>query len=223
MALLQEICQLSPNHSVELFLNFMGDFILRYGVEDSQELKMSQLFGVKRDEWRTIQAQICNEGNNQIEYLRDTFAERLKIGANFAHVLPVEMKREDGSLIYYLMYSIRHNKGLEHMKNVVWRITRDTAGESRQDSGTLAKLLEDYLMKQPRGSQCTIEEIETYVVTETNFVKSQTKTALKVLEENGRISVTERSRRNTYPPLSRIVATRQSTISTLFARRKSGD
>lgn len=223
MTLLRQICHPSPKHSVELFLNFMGDFILRYGVEDSHELKMSQLFGVNRDEWRTMRAQICNEDNNPKEYLRDTFRERLETGANFDYVFPVEMNREDGSFIYYLMYGTRHHKGLERMKSAIWSVKNDTARESKRDPGTIAKLLDDYLRERPRGFESTIEEIETYVVTKTMFRKSQTKTALKLLEMKGRISVTERKKRFTYPPASRIAARRQPTIPTLFRRAESDD
>jgi three-Cys-motif partner protein len=218
MALLHQICHPSPMHSVELFLNFMGDFVLRYGVED--ELKMSQLFGVKKDEWRTMRAQICNGGNNPKECLRDTFRDRLQTGANFDYVWPVEMNREDGSFIYYLMYGTRHPAGLDRMKSAISKVKEDTADESRQDSGTIAKLLKDYLMEQPRGVKSTIEEIETYVVTKTNFRKSQTKNALKLLETKGQISVTERKKRFTYPPASRIAASRQSTIPTLFSQSR---
>ena len=108
------------------------------------------------------------------------------------------------------------------MKNAVSRTSKETAEERRQDTGTLAKLLEDHLIKHPRGSERTIEEIETYVVTETKFV-GQTKKALKLLEMKERILVTVRKKRYTYPPRCRIAATRQPTISTFFGRANSGD
>ena len=106
------------------------------------------------------------------------------------------------------------------MKQAIWRIapTGDYAfrgGRSDQlalglatpNFGPLQKALETYLRAKPAGAWTTVEEVEEFVIAETDYHSTQYKTnALKPLEKAGRIEVdpTSRKKAGFHPPGTRL-------------------
>lgn len=196
MDLLAQICRKRDGHTVELFLNFMSDYVLRSVSEQcqgrnlSQEQHMTKLFGVDIEEWRTYRAK--NEQN--AEELIALFTNQLQKHAQFKHILSLAMRRQDKSTIYYLVYATRHLRGVEAMKNAMWKCDPDAAEALCARAEPLeAQLLRYFQTKLPVES-FGIGEIEEFILADTPFRKSAGTMMLKKLEDNGNIALDEGGR-----------------------------
>ena len=194
--LLSQICRKRDGHTVELFLNFMSDYILRSVCEQSQgrnlsqEQHMTKLFGVNIKEWRKYR-----DGSEQnSEELITLFTNQLQNHAQFNHILSLAMKRQDKSTIYYLVYATRHIKGIEAMKNAMWKWDSDAAEALCSKAEPIEAQLLRYLQTKLQGELFSISEIEEFILAHTPFKKGAGLAALMKLEDNGGISLEEGGR-----------------------------
>ena len=192
MTLLSQICGEREGHTVELFLNFMSDYILRFTIEQSQgqnlyqERYMAKLFGVTPDEWRKFR----DNSNVQAEGLVELFTDQLRKHVVFKYILSLEMKREDMSPIYYLVYATRHIKGLEKMKEAMWKCDQNLKAKSEPPEA----LLLEYFQNNPGVESFKIEDINMFVLTKTPFPKSAGTDVLKELEKQKSIELYQSQR-----------------------------
>lgn len=220
MELLANICKKRDGHCVELFLNFMSDFILRSATSPSQELNMAKLFGLSVVQWRSFRDETVKR-NPSAQNLLDLFKTQWRKHADFDHILSLEMKRENDTTIYYLIYATQHPKGLECMKYSMWKVDPTAARNMLPNSDPLDKVLLDYFEQKLPGAEFPIEQVIEYVLTETVFPKSHTKIALKNLERRKCINVEDRRSALTYPDgCSIVLKKRKGLIMDFFQQRK---
>lgn len=221
MELLANICKVRPGHKVELFLNFMSDFILRNATSPAQESNMAKLFGLSIEQWRLFRDETA-KGDPSAQDLLDLFTTQWRSHAEFKHILSLEMKRENDTTIYYLIYATQHSKGLECMKESMWKVDPIATRNMLPNSDLLETLLLDYFKRKSPGAEFPIEQVIEYVLTETVFPRSHTKRALQNMERRECIDVKEgRSRKLTYPDGCLIVLKkRKSRITDFLQQRK---
>ena len=93
MDLLATLCK----HVIELFLNFMGDFVLRHGLDVSQESNMSKLFGLGSSEWRAFRDKFLDD-DPKVDGLQGLFNTQLSKCLDFQHILPLTISSRPRTL-----------------------------------------------------------------------------------------------------------------------------
>jgi three-Cys-motif partner protein len=233
MESLARLCQPRKGHKVELFLNFMIESISLSAPSPFQQTNMTELFGMSSTQWCKFRDETFAKDPNA-EYLLDLYVRQLRSHAQFeaTHVLSLEMKRENQSTIYYLIYATRHWKGVKCMKDALWKVDPKAVEQLLTPDKTLETVLVKYFEEQQLGTQFKLENIEEFVVLHTNC-NTTVKGALKSLEKAGCIKFQgERSRNYVYPEGSFVTFTgtpftgkqlppKQLTISSLFNAAKS--
>jgi three-Cys-motif partner protein len=221
--LLGRLCRPSKVHRIELFLNFMIDYITRSAPSVPQQTNMTKLFGTDSAQWREFRDGTFAKDPTAVRLL-DLYVKQLQSHAQFeaTHVLSLEMKRENHSTIYYLIYATRHSKGVKCMKDAIWKVDPEAAKQLLTPSETLETVLVQYFREKPPRTRFKIEEIEEYVILHTNF-DTTVKSALSRLEEEGSIAfLGDRLRKYSYPQGSFVTFTgKQLKISDLFGATKS--
>lgn len=207
MELLKQICRPRHGHVVELFLNFMGSFILSSAIKDSQISNMSRLFGMDAEEWIRYRDGEFRE-NPTSENLVDLFRLRLKERVGFNYILSLEMRRQNETTIYFLIYATRHWRGVDCMKNAMWKHDPEASERLCSRSDSLDLILMDHFKTKRPDAPLSVEEVKKHVVLETPFKISHMREALKALERKGCIDVIligRERRKETYPSDSVII------------------
>jgi three-Cys-motif partner protein len=201
------IASLVARPSTEVFVNFMFEEINRFLGHLDQPENFDRLFGGV--EWRK-----CKElsGNFRKRCLHDYYRDRLQVKASARYVRSFEMRNERDLADYFLFFATKNVRGLEKMKEAMWRVD-PSGGFSFSDATnpnqvTLFgdepdRVLLRKLLKQAFGAQKTsVGKIEQFVVEETPFLPSHYKKVLKAMEDEGEITVIGAStgrRAGTYP------------------------
>ncbi len=195
----------------EVLFNFMFDSVNRFVADERPGVArhFAELFGTEEDEHR---AAASLKGEARKQFLRDLYASRLKAVAGFTHVRSFElMDLERGRTAYYLMYGTRHAKGLEVMKDAMWALDPTSGTKFSGFAGEQQMLFEpephfgplrDAIEAAFAGKKVTVDEIERFVVEETDYKTTHyKKNVLKVMEVEGAIRCeTARKMAGTYPP-----------------------
>ena len=221
MDLLARLCRPREGHRIELFLNFMIDSIARSAANLPQRTNMAKLFGMNAAQWREFQDEWFAKGS-KMEHLLELYVKQLQSHAQFeaTHTLSIEMKRENQSTIYYLIYATRHWKGVKCMKDAMRRVDPGGAKQLLTLSETLETVLVQYFGEEELGTKFKIEDIEEYVVLHTNF-STTVKSALKSLEEEGCITISgDRLRDYSYPEGSFVKFTGKQFTGKQFTRKQ---
>ena len=172
----------------EVFINFMYEEINRFIAADDQASNFDSLFGC-HDWTDIIDERDPRERNRRLKGLYD---QQLRVCAGAEHVRSFEMRNENDVADYYLFYGTQHIRGLEAMKEAMWKV--DPSGRfrfsdatnpdqmtlfgSEPDFGHLQELLWDrFLDCNPKYS-----EVKEFVVAETPFIESHCKQVLKSME-----------------------------------------
>lgn len=124
-----------------------------------------------------------------------------------------EMIGKHNQPIYHLVYGTKHWKGLEAMKEAMWRVDRRGTYTFSDITDVNQKFLIDYsdekhwlqqaadvIFNEFKGQAKTVEEVHKFVVTETPYIFR--KSILKHLEKMEIpkiVDVSGRERRFTYP------------------------
>jgi len=165
-----------------------------------------ELFGTQRV------LQIAQRPCNRIAELRLLYQEQLSTCARFVRYF--EMRDRHNRTIYYLFFASNHPLGHVKIKEAFWKI--DPSSGFRFSDATnpnqlvlfevdeTSKLTTD-LTKAFANQRVTVEEIIKYVEDETPFITTHMRRALRLLEEENKITVAEyklngkKRRKNTYP------------------------
>ena len=176
------------------------------GVE-GQERAMTALFGSER--WR--EALELDEGEDRRAFLHDLFRDQLKREGGVKYVRSFENVTKSGGG-YHLFFGTDHEKGLELMKEAMWKIDpiagsqyRDSTRsdqlillEHEPDIEPLLQVLRERFGDNPFG----IEEAELFTLVETPYLaKHLREPILKPLEKGKELEVVSspRKRRWAYP------------------------
>lgn len=197
----------------EVLITFMSGFVNRF-TDELREPVLDELFATT--EWREIRK--IEDSEDRRRFLVDLYKKQLRNVGGATYVRNFEMISIHNQPIYHLVYGTKHWKGLEAMKEAMWRVDRRGTYTFSDITDVNQKFLIDYsdrkhwlpqvadiVFNELRGQTKTVEEIQKFVVTETPYVFR--KSILKYLEkmEIPRIvSVIGRTRKFTYPERSSI-------------------
>lgn len=205
------IKRLLVNDRSEVFINFMYEDINRFLKKPALQSTFNRLFGTEK--WKEIVNNLPDYSPSERRYfLHKLYKEQLE-EAGLKYVISFEMKNENNATEYFLYYGTNHIKGLEKMKDAMWKVDRSggyTFSDydaknpqlsfvefDRPDLSILAKEIHNRFNNKVVLS----ERVRDFVIVHTLFRKSVHSTeALKMLEATGKItSVTNRKKKNSYP------------------------
>ena len=197
------IKRLMANPRCEVFVNFMFEEINRFKSHPNQQIgeHLDRLFGTTG--WR--EALYLNTAEKQRRALHDTYLIQLRQVAKY--VRSFKMLNKNNGTDYFLFFASNNIKGLEKMKEAMWKA--DPQGEFEFSDYTESlglmnlfdqpnfELLKSQLIKKFSGLEVPVEILREFVIGETAFLASHFKTQiLKPMEDVGEL---EASRKDAKP------------------------
>jgi len=195
------------NPRCEVLINWMYQWINRF--KDERPHYIDRLFGTT--EWR--KGDECSSPVEREDFLVAVYESQLKKVASFVWSFRMVDKKNQTS--YYLFFGTNHLEGLKRMKHAMWKVSpsgdysfSDRHAHQLYLFGMNPDLspLRHALLNRFRGQTVTIEEIERFVLVETNYLSTHIRSkTLKPMEQEGLIQVlTPRKRAFTYPSGTKI-------------------
>jgi len=201
------IKRIMKNPKCEVLITFMYKDINRFLNDPAKALHFDLLFGT--DRWRPI-ARI-DDPKERKQQIYQLYYAQLGEEAKIKHVRSFEMIDKFNQTVYFLYFGTNSKVGLKQMKAAMWKI--DPYGQFRFSDRTdpnQAVLfepepditpLEKAILSQFGGKSAYIEELEGFVLVETAFRETHIKSPiLKTMENAGKIEVSRRGKKGTYPP-----------------------
>lgn len=190
----------------EVFINFMAGPVNRWLRRSGQERVLTGLFGTS--EWQTI----SKNTSQRIEKLRDLYHSSLNNSAK--HVRSFAMRGTNNVVTYYLFYGTQHPRGLEKMKEAMWK-SDPTGNYSFSDATNPNQLvlfqdpdfsiLRNLIHARFSGQTVSVKTLLDFVNEHTPFLKKHLRDhALTPMEQDGHIIVTRTSRKGSYPENTQI-------------------
>jgi three-Cys-motif partner protein len=205
------ISDLMRRASTEVMVNFMFEEINRFLAHPDQPNNFDALFG--HSGWR----EACDmTGDLRKRFIHDLYRDQLRKSARY--VRSFEMRNERGLVDYFLFFATNNFRGLEKMKEAMWRVDPDGgfvfSDATNPNQITMfarepdRELLKRLITHQFGGQQATVGAVERFVVEDTPFLPSHYKKVLKGLEAEGflaPINAPPTRRPGTYPNASQIL------------------
>jgi three-Cys-motif partner protein len=198
---LKTIARLMQHDKCEVLITFMHEEVNRFlSFENAaNESHYDNLFGTP--EWRRITQQPLTPGERERQ-LHDLYQHQLSTVGGAKFVRSFRMRNRKNHTDYFLFFGTKSTKGLDKMKQAMWRVdpsgAYDFSDHTNPDQQVLFAPKPDYRMLQTmledrfRGQTVSIGDIGSYVITETPFHSSQYKShVLKPMEKDGRLIVIE--------------------------------
>lgn len=178
----------------ELFVNLMVDHINRFATNPKVSQHMDDLFGTQ--EYMDVRDV---EPGKRVQFIHDLYRRQLSTVCNFPYVQSFAMYGMNGHLSYYLMHGTRHIRGVELMKDAMWK-TDPGGGNAFHDRlagmDVLFQLEPDFepllagLRQDFGGRTVSIDEVEGWVTLQTPYRKAHLrKNALTPMEKAGTLTV----------------------------------
>ncbi len=191
----------------EVLITFMAGFVNRF-TDELREETLDELFGTP--DWRNVRK--MTDPETRQKFLLGLYVGQLKHhGAT--QVRTFEMRGDRNQLIYHLVFATKHLRGLEVMKEAMFKVDRRGTFRFSDYTDAGQSFLVDYsteekwvpqaaemVWKQFRGRLVDIDAVHQFVTIETPFVFR--KSILRYLEASSpsRIAhVSDRKRSQTYP------------------------
>lgn len=191
----------------EVLITFMEGFVNRF-TDEMREPALNELYATK--EWQRIRE--IAEAEQRRRFLLNLYERQLKDVGGAKYVRSFEMIGEHNQPIYYMVFGTKHPKGLEVMKEAMWKV--DRRGTYRfsdltdinqaylidyQTEHTWVPKAAEMVYNKFRGKTVSGKDVRQFVITETPFVYKRP--ILEHLErvDPPKISVTNRERRFCYP------------------------
>ena len=203
---LAAIRRLASFRGVEMLISFMYEGVSRWLDSSEMEPHLDLLFETTR--WRDAKGMDPAEKR---EFLHNLFIERLHV-VGMQYVRSFEMRDASDRPKYFLIFGTHHPKGLEVMKQAMWKVDESGRYEfsdaTNPDQPTLFEKQPDYdqltelILGRFKGREASIAEVLSFVLLETAFLPTHVrKNVLVPLENDERIDVTSsrRKRARSYP------------------------
>lgn len=194
------ISELLASDKCEVLFNFMYDSVNRWVTSDDPKIAQhfSELFGTTGSKY----SEVSNLGDkDRKEFLCQLYLSQLQQIGGFKYVRSFEfISKERGRTEYFLMFGTRHIKGLEAMKDAMWKLDPSSGVQFRGSAGNQTFLfgpevdtvpLEKALLDEFAERSIPVDEIEQFVIMETDYKRSHYKRVLKKLEGEGKITCPE--------------------------------
>jgi three-Cys-motif partner protein len=193
----------------EVLLNFAVKNMARFTSTKEMAPHLDRLFG--SDAWR---AALDVGVAERPRLLLKLYVEALEANCRFDYTWPFEMVSA-GTTSYYLVYGTRHIKGLEVMKDSMWKVapsgrfrfssTLEDNHITLEDPAASSHFFQQALLRTFAGKSPTIGEVEQFVLIKTPYRKAHTRReGLLPLERAGSIEV-QRPGKHGFPMGTRIV------------------
>ena len=203
---LAQVCRLLHFPKCELLVNLAAQSIRRFRERPEFEQHVDALFD--SEDWREVDTGTA-EGDAE-EFAR-LFERQLSGRCGFNHILSFRMLNIGNQTSYFLVFGTKHRKGLEVMKDAMWKVDPSggfefSALEARSGQMVLfgkepdLSSLADAISQEFAGRRVAIRDVEDFVCTTPFRITGHMKAALKTLEIDQRIlQVDGRTRARTYP------------------------
>lgn len=192
-ALVKEIL---ANKGCEVLFNFMYEEINRFIEHPDQPKNFDALFGTAV--WRGVKE--IFDARARREFLHDLYVSQLRNAAGARYVRSFEMRNKKDATDYFLFFATNSEKGMEKMKEAMWKV--DESGAFRFSDATNPEQtllftpspdfagLRRAIVERFAGSEVTVAEVEDFVLAETPFrITHYKKQVLAELEREGRLEV----------------------------------
>lgn len=189
----------------EVFVNIMVDFINRFleHPNDSIVAHFPQTFGT--DEVLRIPAQT----GNRIDALLDLYRRQLKSQAKFVGRFDMHGNRDQKT--YSLFFASNSPRGFEKMKEAMWSVDK-AQGAKFSDADPMGRITFDLFGYEPLwdemlarfgGKRVNMNEVDRFVIEETDYLPTHARALLKAHEDRGDIEVVPvagyKRRKGTFP------------------------
>lgn len=178
-----------PQCEVLSYLEFKN--LDRFITDETKHTGISETFG--SEAWK---AAIKLHGIERARFLQSAYMDALLNRAKATFVWPFAMLDSDNKLLYWLFFSTNNIRGLEVMKEAMWKVDQ-TGSFSFSDKEGLSQLAlltfynEAWLVNTLRhslaGRTMSVDEIREYVLTKTPCFRFRG--ALGILEKEGTLRV----------------------------------
>ena len=168
----------------EVLINFMYEEINRFIAREGQDANFDDLFGC--NDWVQIIGERDPRRRNQL--LWQLYDTQLRSLGGAKYVRSFEMRNDSDLVDYYLFYGTGHIRGLEKMKEAMWRV--DPSGRFRFSDATNPSqialfgdrpdfaLLERLVVERFAGPPVRYGDVRDFVVCETPYIESHCKKVL---------------------------------------------
>ena len=193
------ISNILKNSRCEVLVNFMYEEVNRFLSVEKHSGDYDQLFGTAQ--WRSVMN--LSGAAQRRKALHDIYLSQLKTAAQYVHSF--EMLNQGNSTDYFLFFATNNLKGLEKMKEAMWKVD-DTGSfqfSDHKDARGLLSLFSEHpnleplresILKTFSGKQVSIEDLRNWVIAETEFLPKHLKgPVLAPMEEDGEVSVVNAS------------------------------
>lgn len=193
------VSKVLSNSRCEVLVNFMFEEANRFLSLEKLSGHYDKLFGTP--EWRRIVG--LSGAPERRRAIHDLYLKQLKTAARYVHSF--EMLNEGNSTDYFLFFATNSIKGLEKMKEAMWKVD-DTGSfqfSDHEDARGLMSLfsaqpnlvpLRNAILRTFKGKRISIQELLDWVVTETEFLPKHLKgPVLAPMEKAGEVSVVNAS------------------------------
>ncbi len=113
-----KLAELAAWPRAELCINFAANNVNRFLLTDSVQQHIEDLFGCPREE---VVEGYTGDGV-RLPHLREIYTRQLRTVANMDYVQSFEMRNAAGNVSYYLYHTTRSPKGVELMKDAMWKV-----------------------------------------------------------------------------------------------------
>ncbi len=197
----------------EVLINFMYDKVNRFVTDKRPAIAktFTELFGICGDELKKARGLAPQERKM---YLLPLYKNQLKEKCGFKFVCHFEIySTKKNRTAYFLIFGTRHKKGLQVMKNEMWKIDPEKGTRSpgsTKGQPVLFKLEPDYaelrkmLLERFSSAKAPIKQLIDFTIEETPYIKKHLTTVLKQLEYEKKIECSDRKNQKTYPPGTQI-------------------
>jgi three-Cys-motif partner protein len=186
------LCELGRYRSTEVMVTFEPSFLTRFAQNhDGHRQRGDEAFG--NQDWQAVFQQ---PSSRKFAFLREQYRATLR-RAGFSHTLYFEMV-DEGSRKLYLIFGTRHERGLEKMKDAMWKVDpsygvryRDPKDAQQQmldlqfepDTAPLRRILHEYIADSPKGR--TVPELQRYTLLETVYRPTQVIRVVRLMRDAG--------------------------------------
>ena len=185
------------NHSrSEVFINFMVGHVQRFIERDGQEKAISDLFGIPVSE---VLQDFDSSISDRVAHLRVVYERQLQQRAGFDYVQSFAMINSTGNIGYYLIHGTRNIKGVDVMKDAMWKV--DPGGGNTfsdrlagQDvlfvpDPDLTPLRWELLRHYAGQRHIAVEPIIEYTLVHTPYRRAHVRPVLRALEKEKTVEV----------------------------------
>lgn len=174
----------------EVLVTFMTGFVRRFH-DELRESALNELFAT--DEWKKIRE--ISAPDESEKFLLQLYESQLKKLGGAKYIRSFGLIGQSNQTIYYLVFATKHLRGLELMKDAMWKVDRTGSFKFSDITGFNQSFLMDYenqptwvpnaanaVYRKFKGQTVKDSEVYRFIIAETPFPKR--KIILSYLEKN---------------------------------------